>query len=188
MEIQIAPETRAALEADAALRFLYKTKFTLDSRHSSSVIAWTENLATSVSSTILKIVGRETASVEVRMNIIHLLNIRNYALFSFDLFLAEGNDGVQTRQPIHEIYKKGNILHVRRNKKMDAHVAAEFMRIQNVDKGPLPYFVDAMHPPVYDNGIRLEEPMNIGEIEKESDLSEDECTGDEEIQGKQVIK
>lgn len=50
--------------------------------------------------------------------------------------------------------------------------------MQDVDKGPRPYFADAMHPPVNDEGIRMEKPMGTGEPEVH-DLEEDVPKEDE---------
>lgn len=181
MEVQIAPETRAALEADTTLRILIKAKFNLYSRHSQPVIAWAQSLAKAVSSAMLKDIGRKAAIVILQMNMVQLLNIRSYALVCFDLFFEECNERTQSRQPVHEVSKRGNVYHVRRNKKLDAMVAAEYMRMQDIDKGPRPYFADAMHPPVYDGGIRMEEPMGSGEQEKD-ESDEDEPKEEEPVE------
>ena len=166
MEIQIAPETRAALEAGTYMRFLYKAKFNLDSRHSEPVIAWAGGLAKVVSGAMLKDVGREASSVTTQMNMIQLLRVRKYALICFDLCFEDCNEQAQMKQPVHEISARGNAYHVRRNQQLDAMVAEEFTRMQEVDKGPRPYFADALHPPLYDEGRRVEEPKDRGEPEE----------------------
>lgn len=177
MEVQITPETRAALEADTTLRFLIRAKFNLDSRHSQPAIAWAESLAKAVSSAMLKSIGRKAAIVVIQMNMVQLLNIRGYALVCFDLIFEECNERAQSRQPIHLISKRGTAYHVRRNKRLDATVAAEYTRMHDLDKGPRPYFADTKHPPVYDEGIRLERPLGSGDPEKDEpqeDESEEE--------------
>lgn len=147
------------------MRFLYKAKFDLDSRYSEPVIAWAERLAQTVSGAMLKAIGQEAASVTTQMNMIQLLRVRKYALICFDLFSEGCNERAQMQQPIHEISARGNAYHVRRNKQLDAMVTEQFTRMQNVDKGPRPYFADALHPPLYDEGIRVEEPRDGGEAE-----------------------
>lgn len=173
MEVQIALETRAALQTDTTLRILIKAKFNLDSRHSQRAIAWAKSLAKAVTVAMLEGIGRESARVIIQMNMVKLLLIRSYALVCFDLFLDECNERAQSRQPIHEVSKRGKVYHVRRNRKLDARVAAEYMRMQDRDKGLRPYFVENKHPPVYDEGIRMEEPMGSGEQE-EDEPEEDE--------------
>jgi hypothetical protein len=37
-------------------------------------------------------------------------------------------------------------------------VSTEYMRMGSSDKGLRPFFADAMNPPVYDNGRRIERP------------------------------
>ena len=51
-------------------------------------------------------------------------------------------------------------------------VARQLAFWQSVDKGALPYFVDGMHPPCYDEGVRVEGPLNAydSEEEKENDM------------------
>lgn len=66
-----------------------------------------------------------------------------------------------------------------RSRRLDAKVAAEFARRRELDKGPLPYFVDTMHPPVYDSGVRLEGPGNP-ELKDESEEEEEEEQSEEE--------
>lgn len=68
-----------------------------------------------------------------------------------------------------------------RSRRLDAKVAAEFARRRELDKGPLPYFVDTMHPPVYDSGVRLEGPGNP-ELKDESEEEEEEEEQSEEEQ------
>lgn len=175
MEIQIAPETRADLEAGIYMRFLYYAKFNLDSRHSEPVIAWAGGLAKAVSSAMLKDVGREASSVTPQMNMVELLRVRKYALICFDLgFEGYNNEQAQMKQPVHVITARGNTYYVRRNRRLEARVAQEFTTKQNIDKGPRPYFADGLHPPVYDEGRRVEGPVDRGEPEEGIDESETE--------------
>ena len=77
MEVQIAPETRAALEADTTMRFLYKATFNLDARHSERVITWAAGLAKAISCAMLKSIGREAAGLGTRLIMVQLLSIRH---------------------------------------------------------------------------------------------------------------
>ena len=173
METQIAPETYAALKADATIRFLYKVKFNLDSRHSGPVIAWAESRANAVGRAILNAIGREAASVKIQMVMVQLLSIRKYALLCFDLYLEDCTKPARIQRPIHEVSERGNAYVVWRSKRMDARIATEFARRQNLDKGSLPYFVDTMHPPIYDEGVRVEGPMDAGGSEEENGSGEE---------------
>lgn len=185
MEAKLAPETSAALKTDTTIRFFYRVKFKLDSRSSGPVIAWAESRANAAICAILKQVGREAASVKVQMLDVHLLRVRKYAYLCFDLSLGkEGDDctekpAVRLRRPIHEIAKRGNAYVVWRSGRLDARIAAELARRQELDKGPLPYFVDTMHPPVYDSGRRLEGPIDASDSE-EYDILEEEDKSEEE--------
>lgn len=192
MEAKLAPETSAALQTDTTIRFFYRVKFKLDSRRSGPVIAWAESRANAAVCAILKQVGREAASVKVKMLDVHLLRVRKYAYLCFDLCLGKEEDGctekpavVRLRRPIHEIAKRGNAYVVWRSGRLDARIAAELASRQELDKGPLPYFVDTMHPPMYVSGVRLEGPMDPelkdeSEEEEEEDKSEKENKSEEE--------
>ncbi len=130
MEVKIAPETRAALEANLTLRCLYMAKFHLDSRHSKVVIPWAQSLAERFSSAMLETIGQQTADVSIQLNMIQLLRTRKIALISYDLFLKECDKRVRDeidrslKQPVHEISQRGNVYYMRRNEKVDARVAA----------------------------------------------------------------
>lgn len=182
MEAKLAPETSASLKAeDTTVRFFYRVKFNLDSRQSGPVIAWAESRATAASRAILKQVGRD-AGAKVRMLEVHLLRVRRYALLCFDLCLGQQDDDCpKPARPIHEIAERGDAYVVWRSRRLDAKVAAEFARRRELDKGPLPYFVDTMHPPVYDSGVRLEGPGNP-ELKDESEEEEEEEEQSEEEQ------
>lgn len=183
MEAKLAPETSASLKAeDTTVRFFYRVKFNLDSRQSGPVIAWAESRATAASRAILTQVGRD-AGAKVRMLEVHLLRVRRYALLCFDLCLGQAEDDdydcPKPARPIHEIAERGDAYVVWRGRRLDAKVAAEFARRRELDKGPLPYFVDTMHPPVYDSGVRLEGPGNP-ELKDESEEEEEEEQSEEE--------
>ncbi len=183
MEVKIAPETRAALEANLTLRCLYMAKFHLDSRHSKVVIPWAQSLAERFSSAMLEAIGQQTADVSIQLNMIQLLRTRKIALISYDLFLKECDKRVRDeidrslKQPVHEISQRGNVYYMRRNEKVDARVAAEYMRMGSSDKGPRPFFADTMNPPVYVDGRRIEGSSG-------GQGKEDEPESDEPVEGR----
>ena len=179
MEVQLDPETYASLEAGTTIRFFYRVKFKLDSRHSGPVIAWAESRVTAVSCAILKHIGREAAGVIVQMLMVQLLSVRNYALLCFDLVSEDCTKPARVQRPIHEISERGNAYVVWRSKRLDARIATEFARRQDLDKGPMPYFVDTLHPPMYDEGVRVEGPMNAGESEEEHNPEEEHKSEEE---------
>lgn len=165
MEVQIAPETRAALEATTTVRFLYHAKFHHTSRLSAEVIPWAESKAKEVISEALQVMGQEARSVKISMVMIQLRRTRKPAMLCFDV--VSGDDVVSkddeqptlARQPIHEISRRGEAYYLRRSRNLDPRVAAELRLTRSFDKGPLPYFVDSMNPPMYDDGRRVEGPL-----------------------------
>jgi len=185
MEVDIAPETREALEADLTVRCLYRAKFNLDSRHSEAVIAWAETLVRTFSSSMLEKMGQRTTAVNIQLNVIQLLRSRKYALICFDIFLCDDRLRLEIdqslEQPIHEVLQKGNVHRVQRNRRLDATVAAEYRRRRSVDKGPRPYFADLANPPVYDNGNRIEGLQNGEPDEDRSEEDMSEGVGPEEV-------
>ena len=58
---------------------------------------------------------------------------------------------------IYEIVRDENGYCLSRNKSLDARVRAEYIRLQELDKGDLPYFYDTMNPSVYENGRLIED-------------------------------
>lgn len=178
MDIQIAPETQVALKADATIRFFYKLKFKLDSRHSKPVLAWAESRVNTASCAIFKAIGREeeAANVKIQMIMVYLLSVRHYALLCFDLLLSQDCCYDNTPQaqiqerPIHEISERGSAYIVWRSKRLDEKVAKQLVFWQSVDKGPLPYFVDGLNPPFYDEGVRVEGPVDADDSEEENGL------------------
>ena len=53
---------------------------------------------------------------------------------------------------IYEVVQDENGYCLSRNKSLNARVRAEYIRLQELDKGDLPYFYDTMNPSVYENG------------------------------------
>ncbi|KAK7710879.1 hypothetical protein SLS64_005784 [Diaporthe eres] len=95
------------------------------------------------------------------------LRRRDRMLVCFDVFLdcctpALRRDVDETAaRPIHGVAKLGDDdrYQVDRKPPLDARVAREIAWIQEVDVGPRPYFTDAMNPPCYDDGIRVEDNL-----------------------------
>lgn len=71
----------------------------------------------------------------------------------------------------------------RSDKGVEEKVAERYRTIGKIDKGPRPFFVDLMNPPVYDEGVRIENPEgNNPEAEdSKADLSvsEEDENGDD---------
>ena len=183
MEVDIAPETREALEANRTVRCLYRAKFRLESRHSRPVIAWAETLVRTLCGSMLEKMGQQAATADIQLNVVELLRGQSYAFLCFDVFLEDCDGRVRREidqsleQPIHDISRRGNVHYVRRHKGLDAIVAREYRRKRSLDKGPRPYFADFQNPPLYDGGVRVERPEN-GELEEDNWSDEDESDGD----------
>ena len=69
---------------------------------------------------------------------------------------------------IYKIVQDENGYCLSRNKSLNACVKAEYIRLQELDKGDLLYFYDTMNPSVYENG-RLIEGFRYKD-EKDKDL------------------
>jgi hypothetical protein len=162
MKVEIDPETISALETNLTVRCLYRLKFDLDSRQSEPVICWADAQVKVFSSILLKNMNRKAANITTELLMVQLLASRKTALVCHDLFLEDCSEQVRNEthrcvdQPIHDITKRGDIYRFRRNKRLDATIAAEYTRIQRFDKGPRPYFADALNPPEYQDGKRIE--------------------------------
>jgi hypothetical protein len=159
-KVQIDSESRIALKTDSTLRCFYKARFTLDSRLSRPVTAWADSLVETFCRALLQSIGGEAATVDKRLLMLQVHE--RHILICFDLFLEECDAQLRkeveqsNKRPIYAISQKANVYRVRRWKVADKHVAAEFTRIQCHDKGERPYSSDAMNPPVYENGVRLD--------------------------------
>ena len=69
---------------------------------------------------------------------------------------------------IYKVVRDENGYCLSRNKSLNAHVRAEYIRLQELDKGDLLYFYDTINPSVYENG-RLIEDFQYKDI-KDEDL------------------
>lgn len=184
MQLNIAPESYAALRANGTLRCLFETNYTPSSRHSSVAIALAHDLVKEFMDALLAHIAQTEAgarpananpTADLKLNVVTLRRGKSFFI-CYDMFLkgCEVRDMVDQSvdQPIHVIYKAGNVYYLRRNPALDRRVAQEYADLQQVDKGPRPYFTDSKNPPVYDEGERIEDP--------EDELYETKSRGKEE--------
>jgi hypothetical protein len=186
MQLNVAPESYAALQANATLRCLFETKYTPSSRHSSVAIALAHDLVKEFTDALLAHIAQTEAgarpananpTADLKLNIVTLRRGKRF-LICYDMFLKGCEEKVRDKvdecvdQPIHVIYKAGNVYQLRRNPALDRRVAQEYANLQQVDKGPRPYFTDSKNTPVYDEGERIEDP--------EDELYETKSLGKEE--------
>ncbi|KAI0972116.1 hypothetical protein F4678DRAFT_68922 [Xylaria arbuscula] len=180
IEFKIDKATPTALETEYTARCFYKAKFCLESRRSRDVIAWAEKQVTDISHAMLQTIGLPITNLDIQLNIVCLLADRPYALICHDIFVGECDPTVRSHikssvsQPIHEVFKKHNTAFMQRNKKFDATIHAEFTRLQRLDKGSRPYFVDTMNPAIYVDGVRTEPGENQDELDESAEESADD--------------
>ncbi|KAI1495888.1 hypothetical protein F5X99DRAFT_422567 [Biscogniauxia marginata] len=152
MQLDIAPESYAALKANGTLRCLFETKYTPSSRHSAVAIALAQARP-----------ANATPTADLGLNAVTLSRGKRF-IVCYDMFLEGCEKEVRDRvdqsvdQPVHAIYRSGDIYYLRRNEALDRRVAQEYAHLRQVDKGPRPYFTDSKNPPVYDEGERIEDP------------------------------
>jgi hypothetical protein len=84
MEIQISPESRAALLAASPVRCLYKERLLCDSRQPQPVKAWAAKLVETVYSTVLQSVGRDPTVSSKELLMVRIQ--RRHILICFDIF------------------------------------------------------------------------------------------------------
>ncbi|KAF2816468.1 uncharacterized protein BDZ99DRAFT_515058 [Mytilinidion resinicola] len=163
IKAQLSPESRTAIETQATLRCLCKLKYNA-SRHSQEVITWAQNVTEEINLALTAVLGLESGGLATQMSSVVLS--RNRAFVCFDVYI-EGCDHLiraeidsSCERPIYYVQKKEDTFLVRREPSMDAYVASRLLHIQSVDAGPRPYFIDESNPPVYDNGSRLEAPVD----------------------------
>jgi len=186
MHLNIAPESYAALKANGTLRCLFETKYTPSSRHSSVAISLAHDLVKEFTDALLAHIAQTEArarpananpTADLKLNVVTLRRGTRFFI-CYDMFLKGCEEEVRDNvdecvdQPIHVIYKAGHVYHLRRNPALDRRVAQEYANLQQVDKGPRPYFTDSKNPPVYDEGERIEDP--------EDELYETKSLGKEE--------
>lgn len=168
MQLNIAPESYAALKANGALRCFFESRYTPSSRFSSVAIAFAHDLVKEFTDALLAHIAQTEAAnpsptVDLTLNAVTLRRGKRFFI-CYDMFLKECKEEVRSKidqsvdQPIHVIYEAKDVYHLRRNPALDRRVAQEYARLQQIDKGPRPYFTDSQNPPVYDEGERVEGP------------------------------
>lgn len=165
MEVQISPQTQAALKTDLTLRCLIQTKYHPEkSRRSAVVIPWAQSQAERLSSAVVQDSGQQTAGFSIQLNMIQLLDLRDIVYICYDLFLDECDAGLRAeisenfdlKRPIHMMTRKHKVFIIRRDERADARVLHQYLDMSRFDKGPRPFFSDSKHPPVFDhNGHRM---------------------------------
>jgi hypothetical protein len=173
-KVKIDTKSRRASETDSTLRFIYYGRFTLDSRMSSPVIAWADNLVEKFCTALLQSESGKTAgggaaaSVDKRLLIVELK--RHHIFICFDLFLEKCDAQLRKeaekihKRPVYRISQKGNVYFVRRWKAGDRYVVEDYRLLQKREyEGKPPYFVDIENPHGYVGGIRFE-PWEVDAI------------------------
>ncbi|KAL7926196.1 hypothetical protein ACQKWADRAFT_282010 [Trichoderma austrokoningii] len=164
LPVKIDSHLRNALTADLTARCVLKTKYKHTSRHSRDAIAWASSRVETLTTAMLKHVGQEDTAFNIQLHIVKL-GFHHRAYICYDVFLDGFDEYVRLEiersieQPIHLITRRGDTLYANRGGKgLDAMVADELKCTGEDDHGPRPYFVDAMNPPLYANGERIENP------------------------------
>ncbi|KAI5456809.1 hypothetical protein BGZ63DRAFT_408948 [Mariannaea sp. PMI_226] len=168
LQVNVDSHMLNALTADLTAPYVLKTKYKHDSRHSKDAIAWAKSRAEKLTTAMLKHIGKENTAFNIQLNIVKLLDFHHRAYICYDLFLDGFDEHIRLEieqsieRPIYLVTKRGDIHHVNRgNKGVDAMVADELKDIGEFDKGLRPYFVDAMNPPLYCDGKRIENPAEL---------------------------
>jgi hypothetical protein len=191
MELKIVPESYAALNANGTIRCLFDTKYTGSSRHSSVAIALAHALVNKFTDALLAHIAQteeagarpanaDHLAADVKLNAVTVHRRKRFYIV-YDMFLKGCPEEVRDKvdrsvnQPIHVIFEAGNAYHLIRRPSLDRQVAQEYAYLQQVDKGPRPYFFDSENPPDYDEGQRVEDPKD-----PEDGLYETESLGKEE--------
>lgn len=138
MEVRVNPRTREALQNDGTLRCLLPIRYTQDDHKPEAVIPWARSKATEVSRNLLQGagLGAETATFTVDLNGYMLRERHRRSYICYDIFLErcsrEVRDKIEgtTRQPIHVITNRGNVLIARREPNCDNKVAHYFEMVR----------------------------------------------------------
>lgn len=175
MQLNIAPESYAALKANGTLRCFVETRYTPPSRRSSVAIAFAQNLVQELTDALLANIAHiepgeiptdTNPTADLKLNAVALRRGTRCYIF-YDMFLRECEEEIRSKvdqsvdEPIHVIYKAEGVYNLRRNPALDRRVAQQYAHLQHVDKGPRPYFTDSQNPPVYDEGERVEDPEEL---------------------------
>jgi hypothetical protein len=158
------------LKAGTPVRCLYKLEFTSSDRSTRFTKDWAGSHLDIVCSALGNIIEGDTSVFEKQLLIIQMR--QKHVYICADIFRKCSSQTLHRRSSdtiaIYEVVRDENGYCLSRNKSLDARVRAEYIRLQELDKGDLPYFYDTMNPSVYENG-RLVEDFRYNDI-KDEDL------------------
>ena len=163
-EIQVAPETRAALLADTTIRCFQRVKIRLPSRESALALFHAQTIADLVVEAVMEAVSQKAAEYGAGLHMVYLQGRRVKVNICYDLFVNARDEALISRiafdswRPIHQVVVRHGICHVYRNTTLDHAVNSN---LELAHEGSIewpPYFNDTMHPAHYENGIRVENP------------------------------
>lgn len=182
MQLSVATESAAALTSDGTIRCFLDTKYApaSPSRHSSVAIALAEDVVDEFTTALLTHLDRTTTSdisgsastpnashprpdrtATRQLNAVQLVRGRMRVCFDLSLDTCPPEVRKQTydslARPIHAVVKSGDSCCVMRKPGLDTRVADRLAQLQSLDHGPRPYFTDAMNPPCYVDGVRIED-------------------------------
>ncbi|KAK4150364.1 hypothetical protein C8A00DRAFT_37035 [Chaetomidium leptoderma] len=161
IQLNVSPVTSATLKADGTIQCLADIKYqpVPASRHSSTAFALARDLAKELTTALVAQLGQihtntcTPASVQAQAQAqaqLYAVQLRrNRILVCFNVFLDHCTP--EFRRQMDET--------VARPIHLDTRVAREIAWIQEIDKGPRPYFTDDMNPLCYDDGIRVEDNL-----------------------------
>jgi len=156
------------LKAGTLVRCLYKLEFTSSDRSLRFTKDWAGSHLDIVCSALGYIIEGDTSVFEKQLLIIQMR--QKHVYICVDIFRKRSSQTLYRRSSdtiaIYEVVWDENGYCLSRNKSLDARVRTEYIRLQELDKGDLPYFYDTMNPSVYENG-RLIEDFRYKDIKDE---------------------
>jgi len=157
-----------SLKAGTPVRCLYKLEFTSSDRSPRFTKDWAGSHLDIVCNALGNIIEGDTSVFEKQLLIIQMR--QKHVYICADIFRKCSSQTLHRQSSdtiaIYEIVRDENGYCLSRNKSLDARVRAEYIRLQELDKGDLPYFYDTMNPSVYENG-RLIEDFRYKDIKDE---------------------
>jgi hypothetical protein len=146
------------LKAGTPVRCLYKLEFTSSDRSPRFTKDWAGSHLDIVCKALGNIIEGNTSVFEKQLLIIQMR--QKHVYICADIFRKCSSQTLHHRSSdtiaIYEIVRDENGYCLSQNKSLDARVRAEYIRLQELDKGDLPYFYDTMNPSVYENGRLIE--------------------------------
>lgn len=153
-------EICAALDSRSTVRFVVRRKAELESRISAPIVQGASNRAATISKALLKQMGREDAKFDIELVMIELLDAKTTVYFCFDIFLEDCDEATRlgisnsTREPVYYLYVTGQHCVARKDSRPQRIVGQLLEDYLRKDKGPRPFFHDALTPSVYVDGVR----------------------------------